>query len=470
MMRHIVRKEILENLLSLRFLLSLLLVVSLFAAGGFLFVGKYRQQEDDYRRQTNQNLSALREQTGHLYGLVFHYQTIWRQPKSLSLCSAGFEDTLPDWFRFDPFTTDLPEVRSRGNFLFSHSSNVDWVFIVSLILSFAALLLTYDSICGEKQAGTLCLTLAGSVPRYKVLLGKYAGAMMTIGIPLLAGLMVNLIVVTSCRTVAMDAGQWLKIAALVLVSFLYLSIFVLSGIFVSSRSHHPASSMAVLLLVWVGLVILIPTFGRIAAGTFRRIPARTDMERRVAEAVADIRRDPEKFGKGAGSWNSFEDNPPAAARYYDAQVEARNAIMDEHWRQMVAQANTGRSLTCVSPAIVYQRASEAIAGVGMSRIEHLHQQINRYQESLREYIRSEDAEDPESLHLLFQFPSEWVAENWHAISGKPVDYDGVPKFQERDFTLRESLRWAIWDIGLLILFNLLFFMAAFVSFLRYDVR
>jgi len=73
MMRHIVRKEILENLLSLRFLLSLLLVVSLFAAGGFLFVGKYRQQEDDYRRQTNQNLSALREQTGHLYGLVFHY-------------------------------------------------------------------------------------------------------------------------------------------------------------------------------------------------------------------------------------------------------------------------------------------------------------------------------------------------------------------------------------------------------------
>lgn len=472
MIRNIIGKEILQNLLSLRFMLSLLLIISLFATGGFMFVGKYRQESNDYWKDTNRNLSSLAEHTNHLYELVTCRQVVWRRPKPLSLCVEGFENTLPDRFSFDPFTWDLPEVRSRSNFLLPHFSDIDWVFTISLIISFVALLLTYDSICGEKRSGTLRLMLAGSMPRHKILLGKYIGAMLTIGIPLLSGLMISLIVVVFYRAIYIDTGQWFKILTIVLLSFLYLSIFILSGIFISSLSHKPASSMVVLLLVWVGLVILIPSFGRIIAGTFHKIPARVDMESRLAEAIEQIRQNSRdgKYGPGAGSWNSYNDNPPAAAKYYDAQVNARNAIMDEYLRQMVAQANTGRYYTCISPAIIYQRASEAIAGVGVPRVANLCQQIKRYQESLKEYIRSKDAEDSDSLHLLFQFPSEWVAKNWHAISHERVDFDNVPKFQERDLALGESLKLAIWDIGLLALFNLVFFAAAFVSFLRYDVR
>jgi ABC-type transport system involved in multi-copper enzyme maturation permease subunit len=144
--------------------------------------------------------------------------------------------------------------------------------------------------------------------------------------------------------------------------------------------------------------------------------------------------------------------------------------MDEYLRQMVDQANTGRYFTCISPAIIYQRASETIAGVGVRRVVNLCQQIKRYQESFKEFIRSKDAEDPNSLHLLFQFPHVWVAENWHVISDERVDFDNVPKFQDRDLALGQSLKLAIWDIGLLVLFNLVFFAASFVSFLRYDVR
>jgi ABC-type transport system involved in multi-copper enzyme maturation permease subunit len=395
---------------------------------------------------------------------------VWRRPKPLSLCAEGFENTLPDRFSFDPFVADLPEVRSRSNFILPHFSDIDWVFTISLIVSFVALLLTYDSLCGEKQAGTLRLMLAASIPRHKILLGKYLGAMITIGIPLLLGLVLSLIIVVSSRSIEFDTSQWLKILTIVLLSFLYLSIFILSGMLISSQSHKPTSSMVVLLLLWVGVVILIPSFGRIIAGTFHKIPARIDMENRVAQAIEQIEKDSEKFGPGAGSWNSYNDNPPAAAKYYNAQVNARNTIMDEYVRQMVAQVNTGRYFTCISPAAIYQRASETIARVGVSRIAHLYQQIKRYQENFKEYIRSKDAEDSESLHLLFQFPSEWVAKNWHAISHERVDFDSMPKFQEHDLALGESLKLAIWDIGLLMLMNLGLFAAAFVSFLRYDVR
>jgi len=70
MIRNIIGKEILKYLLSLRFMLSLLLIISLFATGGFMFVGKHRQESNDYWRDTNRNLSSLREHTNHLYELV----------------------------------------------------------------------------------------------------------------------------------------------------------------------------------------------------------------------------------------------------------------------------------------------------------------------------------------------------------------------------------------------------------------
>ncbi len=87
---------------------------------------------------------------------------------------------------------------------------------------------------------------------------------------------------------------------------------------------------------------------------------------------------------------------------------------------------------------------------------------------LKEYVRSKDLEDPESLHLVN--PDLGTARSWKTISHKPVDFDTVPKFQERDLALGEFLKLTIWDIGLLVLFNLVLFAASFVSFLRYDVR
>ena len=87
MMRSIIRKELLENLLSLRFILSLLLIIILFAASGFLFVGKYTQQAEDYFKRTNKNLESFGKQAAQLYKLAFYRQVIWRKPKPLTLCA-----------------------------------------------------------------------------------------------------------------------------------------------------------------------------------------------------------------------------------------------------------------------------------------------------------------------------------------------------------------------------------------------
>jgi hypothetical protein len=230
--------------------------------------------------------------------------------------------------------------------------------------------------------------------------------------------------------------------------------------------------MVLLLVVWVVLVILLPGGGRIFAELSSRSPTQVELERRLDEVGSQIWDNSEKFGKNAGTMshdlNYPGNNPPARARLKTALTDTANQVRDDHHNRLLAQALAGRNLTCISPLAIYTRASEVIAGTGINRCVNLYKQVKQYRADLKEFIRSKDAEDPESLHLVN--PELSTARSWRTISHNPVDFDTVPKFQERDLAPGEFLKLTIWDIGLLLLFNLVFFAASFVSFLRYDVR
>ena len=471
MIRQIIYKEIVENLLSLRFALSVFLTLCLFAVCGYVFVINHQEQTSDYWRKTNESLSALREQSNILYQVAFYRQGIYRKPQPLAMCAEGEEKALPNFFEVNAFTTDLPKTKGQANFALPQFSNVDWGLIISLILSFAALVFTYDSFCGEKEAGTLRLVLANTTPRHEVLLGKYAGAMITLAIPMIVGMLVSLLIIIPSRDVVIDGGGWLKILFLILVSLLYLSIFVLLGMFVSSRTGHSANSMAILLLVWIMTVILLPSLCRIVFDVTCEEPTEQELQRRLTESRHEIWDNSTRYGKNAGNMsNNLSDpinNPPARARLQNAVMNMRNQLLQEHHNTWLEQALARRNVARISPAVLYQRTCEAIAGTGINRCADLYEQVKRYRADLKEFIRSTDLEDPQSLHLIG--PERNMAQSWRAISHNPVDFDSVPKFQEQTMTIGQSLKLAVWDIGLLILMNLGLFAAAFVSFLRYDV-
>jgi len=471
MIRLIVRKEVLENLLSLRFVLSLLLVVATFAVGGFAFVSKYEQQMQDYSVDSNKSLTGLRNGTGQLIRLAFYTQEVYRAPTPLTLCVEGSEKSIPNHYEFNSFSRACPAIKGRGNALLFGLCDVDWVFIVSMFLSFAALVFAHDSLSGEKEAGTLALLLAGSVPRFRILLAKYIAIMLTLGIPLLAGILVNLLIVTRSSAVAIHAHEWLKILTVVLMSFLCLSVFVVLGMFVSSRAKRSVISMVILLFVWVGVVIVIPSSGRTVAQTFRTVPTQSQLQRQINDAKARVWEDAGagKYGEraGVGSNDITQCNPEGRARIRNDTAEQQNRLIDEHVSRMIEQVAVGRQFTRISPVEIYRQACETIAGTGIQRFSQLCHQTARYQADFMEFLRSRDSEDPESLHLLFD---EGYAYTWKTISRKSVDWDAVPKFQEQNLTLGQSIRLAVWDIGLLILFNLAFFAAAFVSFSHYDPR
>ena len=68
---------------------------------------------------------------------------------------------------------------------------IDWVFI-GVLMSFFAILFTFDAIAEERARGTLSLMMSNTVSRGQVLLGKYLGAFLTLMVPLTIGILMNL--------------------------------------------------------------------------------------------------------------------------------------------------------------------------------------------------------------------------------------------------------------------------------------
>jgi len=81
-----------------------------------------------------------------------------------------------------------------------------------------------------------------------VILGKYLGAMVMLVIPLLVGMLFSMIIITISGKVNLAGADWVRILATVLLSLLYLSIFVLLGLFISSSLRSSAASLVLLLL------------------------------------------------------------------------------------------------------------------------------------------------------------------------------------------------------------------------------
>jgi len=463
----IIKRELLENIYSLRYSLTLILVLFLSTISGYVFISRFEKGLGEYHRETHKNLAGLEEQATNLSHVPNYVQTIHRHPKMLELACAGFEKSLPNTFRINAFSIFLPELKSAGNFLMSRFSDIDWTFMVAFVLSFISLLLTYESFSGERQRGTLSQIMCNPVSRESLLLGKYLGGMLTLMVPLLLGISLNLLIVSTSEFVSIQAREWTKILVIAVVSALYLSIFVLLGMLVSIRTDRASTSLVILLFVWVIVVIVIPSGGRILAEHFYEVPSQAEVHRRFSEARQEIWEHSERYGENAGNWggdlNADWINPPARARLYDAITDARNQIFGEYIHQMIEQVRFGRAFTRVSPTTIYQSASESIVSVGIVRFGNLYQQLKQYKEALRKYVIEKDREDPDSWHLLFE-------RHQRCLSQEPVDFNTIPRFQEKDPSLSETIPDSIIDLGMLMLYNILLFMAAYVAFLRSDVR
>ncbi len=457
MLHEIIWRELLDHLQSLRFVLTLLLVIVLMLMGSVLYILDYRQQVADYGENVSENMDILKEKAKKGLHAVVSFGPnllIYRSPSPLGFIAEGHEKDLPNAFAVDAFELAGPQTLLRRNYTLQRFDALDWVFTVGVILSFAAFAMTYDSVSGERETGTLRLCLSNSLPRATLLFGKYIGTIISLAIPLIIGICMNTLIISLFGIVPFESTYWLQIGGIVLFSVLYISVFATLGLFISCLTRASSVSLVLLLLVWVCFVVFIPRTGGLLASRLAELPDEETIARRANDTTHEIRK---RYGEGRFSahW-SLGEPLTRSAKIADAQ----QSIYNEYRQQQLYQVKLAQNISRISPTAIYQIGCEALVGTGIKHYEQFFKKAIEYRHRLLQFTYEEYPCNPN----VFLEDAER-----QKLRETQISLDKIPKFDDTPSDFSTSFAEASLDILLLFLFNVVFFMGAFLSFARYDV-
>jgi len=477
MFRAVLAKEIRNHLLSFRFLAIFVLLVAIVPVTVMILSTDAVRKQDDYSRRQGEIEAYL----GHYAHFNRLYPVIApSQPPvpMLALVRGISDDANMNAFDNDPLPVMFPLI--------------DLTFVVTILLSLAALVFAYDAVSGDKEDGTLKLTLANDVPRSTVLAAKLLGGAVTLFIPFLFALSLGLIVILLNPRIGWSAPDWGALGLLLAGATVYLLVFYSLGLLVSARHASSASSILTSLVVWVLLVLVVPNLSPYLAELIMPAPSRikigrevdrlTDVERdglgrrlETERRAAVIRAHPELAGieriSEAGIKAAIARDPAFAEAYETYRTEGEAAwreanviqgqkaqvIRGELDRKEEAQTKLALDLSLVSPLAGFTYMATDLAGTGMLNRSHFAGLARTWGRAYADYMDKKMAEmrraDP-------------TVDVWNTV----IDVLDLPRFAYKEGSFADRLKGVMKPLIVLLGVGLAAFAAACVSFIRYDVR
>lgn len=466
-MWHIAKRELYDNLNSLRFALATVLLLALMLTNAVLYLREHPKRTQAYHNAAADAVKALESRSTNLYRLATEGPgDLHKASTPLRFCAEGDEVFLPTRASGVNYFRDIANVRPVWRMMYPQETPnlfnirpdftiLDWAFIVGYVLSFIALLFTFDSISGELEHGTLRLTLANPIPRHIVLVGKFLGAFISINIPFAVAVLMNLLLISTSDAVQLNAEAWGRLGILYGVVILYTCLFIALGILISAAVRESGVSLVVLLLIWVSFVVFIPnTLASIGSRMSVPIAYMEFWNRRIQ--LADEAREAyqDKYGDS-------QTTPPVhvLGEYVASEAEAYEHFNETYLKQQIAQGKRARTITRISPAAILQRLFESFAGTGFERHLQFVGNAQRYAREYREFVVDTDRADPESLHII------GIREG---MSQKPVSPAAIPKFKDT-LSLNRDFNTAATDLLLLVLFLAVLVSGAYLAFIRLEI-
>jgi ABC-type transport system involved in multi-copper enzyme maturation permease subunit len=349
---------------------------------------------------------------------------------------------------------------------FSGGPAADMTFLVTVVLSFFSFVLTYDAACGQKQGGTLKQLLANSVPRHYVYLSSVLAALITLALPFLLGMLVNLLILNLNGVLPLDVEYLLVLGLFFVLGLLLLALFTALGVTISALTKSPVTSLVFLLLVWILLVQVIPGTALLSG-------------KALAKVDSFDQYSAEERSLWEGSIKSLERRdaavrPVEAARAYGFRTERvhnevfsgyladRRRLTEERSRDLFNQSELVRGLSRFSPVMVFRLAVSRLAGTDLPAVKDFYRQTERYREALFDFLTEADARDPDSAHLIYVMRPGY-------LSAKPIGEE-PPRFAYSQQDLAVRAGDSLLDILILFSMTACVLLIGVFAFNRYDPR
>ncbi|HTO95331.1 MAG TPA: ABC transporter permease subunit [Bacteroidota bacterium] len=445
----IVKRELLDHLVTLRFSALFALTFLLMTMTVLVFSGDYARRMREYPRR----VEGFVDDDGrvHLGWIACQGVGVRAVPSPLAFLSAAGDRVLPNRVSLALHAVSTIERAAGPGDAIGGDNGTDWTFIISALLSFGAGLLTYKSISGERRDGTLTLVMAHPLSRATLLAAKYLAAMIALGAVLTISMLAGAILLRALGTVPMSADDWWKLIMFGALALVFLSFFVLTGLACSVWTRSPVLSAVAFLFTWMTLVFVVPNLGGILAGLTGTVPSPLS----IREAARTI---PDRYTL-TPSMSAVD-----ADRVKLDRESARERMVLDYLGALTRQVDLGRDLTRVSPASAFAYAAERIAGSGTLRLDRFVRNAVEYRRGFLEAVIAADRTDPQSEHRYVPW---WCGGNH--FSQRTVDPGPQKEFHDTLPTGSEGVAAAGWDIAALLLENLIAFALAFWRFARQDV-
>ncbi len=505
----VIQREFVSNVLTSRFMIGFIVCLLSTAVAVFVQVDDYEKRLAGYNTAVREAETEARE--WELYSKI--KLKAHRKPNPLGIFNVGtenfgantvtvelgkpiFELSSPIWFA-------PTQKRGSDNPFLAMFLTVDVVFIFKIVLSALAILFAYNTISGEREDGTLKLVLSNSIPRDTIVFGKYLGGMLSLFPIVLMSLIVALIIALSSPVTAFDGNDIAHIVLIFGISLLYVSTWYLLGLLLSVWTKTAATTLILSMFIWVMVTSVHSNVVAFAVDKFP--PYKSNPESASLQPAFEVwdhfKKERDAYLKQRGydnlqksiTWEP-EDGEPARTRtgmgtfsesggYYliegynitnvaKADTSIFQEILDYQEQLRVEYANKAEeilnkpaeerernakfadALSRISFADTYDFAVGTITGTDRQSYNDFIQNARAYKREIVEYFKDKEA---------------FSSRAWFSTDKGAAELTDLPVFQHRRLSLSESLSRAAIDIFIVLAWNIVLFMAAYVSFLRYDL-
>ena len=507
MLTTLIRRELLDNLMTFRFAVAVLIMLLLVVANTAVLIKDYERRLEAYNTALKTEDRRSQELKTYSGGRL----NVARPPNPLSIFNVGLDKRLGNeiWIShsFVPTLWDTGTYKLT-NPLLNLFTSIDIVFMFEVVLSLIALIFAYDAITGERERGTLRLVVTHPVRRGQILLAKYISAMLCLLVPLLMSLLLAIILLTTSTVISLSTGDFLRIGGIILSSIVYLSVFSLIGMLISTVTRRTGTALMLAMFVWGFWVLVYPNAVLAAIAPpetsqprmvsayeeIKQIWEAFDRERKQFLANDAFPGEDPDFGMvdtdpnwiwGSGYEYFHKDSStlrysyhavsnidklseaskpqvPHAQNYYRHLGPQMVNAAERTWlvrKQaletiFVQPAIVDRILLRGSPVGMYDAATQAWVGTDLRGLRDFFQAARRYRRTLIDYYYDKNA---------------FGAQQWFSADNGAVDWDSLPQFSFQRSDVKINAARAFPDICLLLIINLVLFIGIFFIFQRSEV-
>ncbi len=484
----VARRELADQLTSMRFLVVALLVVGLTPLAVYVGTRDYLNRLQDFNRLTAERQALIARQPGKVVTgsddpftpendlLVLR---VLRPPEPLSALVKGLDGTLPQYWDYSSSGSAEGPPATQPRRLIDALGQIDLEFLIRVVLGLLAILLAFDAVAGEKETGTLRMALSQPIARSAFILGKLFGGVITILVPLLAAFLVALL---SCQILGLgvlSSASLLRIGLLGIAGCVYLWGFYALGLAISASFTSQKTALVVLLVIWVCSALAVAPVSSLVARAIAPVPAAQTVEARKRALADDLEREGQEAvghkyreitGQSEDAVSNAEYNKnknfieskigPILLEYLNRRRRGLDELDLDAGRRINRQNSVAHAIMILSPATMLANAAADLAQTGDSERKSWYGAIQRHETALNRVL----FEDPPTI--TFRSRSGTVTTDRRL----PPTINDLPAFVPPRSDAAAAINAALPSLALLGLYAGLFTLAAFYAFSRYDVR